>query len=152
MGTDTIDVNQLQRKYPHLAPLSLQNYTYSDVNVILGQDAFAAIRPIAYFDCEQPNTPVAVRLPIGWVLSGPMPSSTCLLSLCFKVNNSDLDLSEQILSWYEMNSFAAYKQVDLRSKSDQRALEMLKLPTCLDGERYSVGMLWADCQTIIFCP
>ena len=144
VGTDTIDVNQLQREYPHLAPLSLQNYTYSDVHVILGQDAFAAIRPIEYFDCEQPNTPVAVRLPIGWVLSGPMKSSTCLLSLCFKVNNSDFDLSEQIRSWYEMDSFAAYKQVDLRSQSDQRALEMLKSSTFFDGERYSVGMLWAE--------
>ena len=133
MVIDTIDVNQLQREYPHLAPLSLPNYTYSDVHVILGQDASAAIRPIEYFDCEQPNTPVAVRLLIGWVLSGPVPSSTYLLSLCFKVNNSDLDLSEQIRSWYEMDSFAAYKQVDLRSKSDQRALAMLKSSTCFDG-------------------
>ena len=75
VGTDTIDVELLKTKYPHLQPISLKKYSYADVEMILGQDVFHSIRPLEYFDSDRKNAPVAVRLPLGWVLSGPLPSS-----------------------------------------------------------------------------
>ena len=34
--------------------------------------------------CDSKYSPAAVRLPIGWLISGPSPSSSGFLSTCFK--------------------------------------------------------------------
>ena len=52
--------------------------------MILGQDVFHSIRPLEYFESDRRDTPIAVRLPLGWVLSGPLPSTSGLFSTCFK--------------------------------------------------------------------
>ena len=88
---------------------------------------------------------LAVRLPIGWVLSGPLPSSSSLVSTCFKANvEQDYELACQVKSWYDMESYGACKQVDPRSAADPRAQEILETTTFHNGQRYDVGMLWAD--------
>ena len=111
VGNDVIDVDNLKIIYPHLEPIPLSKYSYSNVEMILGQDVFHCIRPLEYFEADRPNTPIAVRLPLGWVLSGPLPSTTGLFSTCFKaVSSSENDsiLADQLSSWYDMESFGAY--------------------------------------------
>ena len=145
VGTDTIDVELLKTKYPHLQPISLKKYSYADVEMILGQDVFHSFRPLEYFDSDRKNAPVAVRLPLGWVLSGPLPSSSGLYSTCFKAvaSNKELDseLADQLRSWHDIESYGAYKQVDSRSAADARALEILEETTYHDGNRYHVGVV-----------
>ena len=46
VGIDTIDVELLKIKYPHLQLISLKKYSYADVEMILGQDVFPSIRPL----------------------------------------------------------------------------------------------------------
>ena len=112
--------------------------------MILGQDVYHAIRPLEYFSANEKRSTVAVRLLIGWVLSGPLPSSSCLTSTCFKVNiEHDNELASQVKSWYDIESFGANKQVDSKSAVDARAHEMLESTTIHNGLRYDVGMLWA---------
>ena len=43
-----------------------------------------------------------------------------------------------------MESYGAYKQVDPRSAADARTQEILETTTFHNGQRYDVGMLWAD--------
>ena len=103
VGNDIIDVDKLKTTYPHLEPIPLSKYSYSDVEMILGQDVFHCIRPLEYFEADRPNTPIAVRSPLGWVLSGPLPSTTGLFSTCFKAvasTENDSILAEQLRSWY----------------------------------------------------
>ena len=148
VGTDTIDVDRMKTKYPHLEPVPLHKYSYADVDMILGQDVFHFIRPLEYFDSDCKNAPVAVRLPLGWVLSGPLPATSGLFSTCFKAvtsnEDADSELVDQIRSWYDMESYGAMKQVDSRSAADARAEKILDETTYHDGSRYQVGMLWAD--------
>ena len=61
-------------------------YNYSDVEMILGQDVFRAIKPLEYYQGGNQNTPVAVRVPIGWVLSDPLPSPIGVRAATFKCN------------------------------------------------------------------
>ena len=82
VGTDTIDIDYLKTKYPHLEPISLNKYSYADVDMILGQDVFQFIRPLEYFESDSKNAPVTVRLPLGWVLSGPLSSTSGLFPTC----------------------------------------------------------------------
>ena len=148
VGSDVIDVAALKTKYPHLEPIALNKYSYADVDMILGQDVFHFIRPLEYFDSDRKNTPVAVRLPLGWVLSGPLPSTSGLFSTCFKAvtsnNDTDSELADQLRSWYDMESYGAFKQVDSRSAAVARAEKILEETTYHDGSRYQVGMLWAE--------
>ena len=143
-GSDIINVQALQETYPHLAVLDPVTYSHKDIEMILGQDVYPAIRPLEYFSANEMRSPVAVRLPIGWVLSGPLPSSSCLTSTCFKMNiEHDNELASQVKSWYDIESFGANKQVDFRSAADARAHEIFESTTIGNGLRYDVGMLWA---------
>ena len=86
VGSDVIDVKSMQESYPKLAILYPVKYSYGIIEMILGQDVYHAIRPLEYFAANKKCSLFAVRLPIGWVLSGPIPSSSCLVSRCFKAN------------------------------------------------------------------
>ena len=134
-----------------MQPISLKKYSYADVEMILGQDVFHLIRPLEYFDSDRKNAPVAVRLPLGWVLSGPLTSCSGLYATCFKAvaSNKELDseLADQLRSWYDIESYGAYKQEDSRSADDARALEIHEETTYHDGNRYHVRMLWAEADS-----
>ena len=112
--------------------------------MILGQDVYHAIRSLKYFAADEKCSPFAFRLPIGWVLSDPIPSSSNLVSTCFKANvEQDYELACQIKSWYDMVLYGVYKQVDPASAADACAQEIFET-TFHNGQRYDVGMLWAD--------
>ena len=89
VGSDINNVQALQETYPHLAVLDPVTYSYKDIEMILGQDVYHAIRRLENFSANEKRLPVAVRLPIGWVLSGPLTFSSCLTSTCFKVNTEN---------------------------------------------------------------
>ena len=48
------------------------------------------------------------------------------------------------MSWYDMESYGPYKQVDPRSAADARANKIFVTTTLHYGQKYDVGMLWAD--------
>ena len=117
VGSDIINVQALQKTYPHLAVLDPVTYSYKDIE-ILGQDA---ILLLDYFSADEKRSPIAVLLPIGWVLSGPLPSSWCLTSACCKVNiEHDKELASRKKSRYDIESFEASNQVDPRSAADAK--------------------------------
>ena len=145
VGSDIVDVKSVQETYQHLAVLDPVRYSYGEIEMILGQDVYHAIRPLEYFSADEKCSPFAVRLPICWVLSGPFPSSLSLISTCFKANiEQDFELACQVKSWYDIESYGAFKQVEPRSLSDARAQEILETTTFNNGQRYDLGMLWAD--------
>ena len=147
--TKVNDVESLKVEYPHLQPIPLKKHIYGDVEMILGQDTFPCIHPLEYSETDRKNTPIAVRLPLGWVLSGPLPSNWCLFWTCFKAvtqREADSKLVDQNRSWYDIESNGAYKQVDPCSAADARAEKILQETIYHDGSRYNVGMLRADDQ------
>ena len=144
VGSETIDVTILQDRFPHLQPIKPIVYNYSDVEMIFGQDVFHAIKHLEYFQGRNQNTPVAVRMPIGWVLSGPLPSPCGVRATTFRCNVEDVAIIDQLKKWYELESSGTFKQADPRSSVDKRAQKNLDSTTIHDGSRYVVGMLWVD--------
>ena len=142
--SETIDVPILQDRFPHLQPIKRIVYNYSDVEMILGQDVFHAIKPLEYFQGRNQNTIVAVRMPIGWVLSGPLPSPIGVRATTFKCNVEEVALADQVKNWYKLESYGTFKQADPRSSADKPAQKILDSTTIHDGSRYVVGMLCAD--------
>ena len=95
----------------------------------------------------------AVRLPIGWVPSGPLPSSSGLVSTCFKANFAqDFELASQVKSWYDMESYGALKQIDPRSAAVAPVLDILDNTTVQNGKSTmleSCGLkITSNCPTI----
>ena len=125
VGSDEIDLEALKRRFPHLSVVPGNRISYSDVELILGQDIYEAIRPIEYVKPTGKNVPMAVLLPIGWVTSGPVDSTTAFLSSMFKVSctTTDQDLTEEVRRWYDIESFGTLKDVTPRSKADAKATE-----------------------------
>ena len=144
IGSDSIIIPELPEKYPQLAPIKPIHYKYEAVEIIIGQDFYHAIRRVEYLLGKDSISPCVVRLPIGWVLSGPLPPSFKSNSSCFKCILEDMSLAGQIETWYELDSYGAFKQVDVRATAHKRALSVLKNDTFHDGERYIVPMLWND--------
>ena len=81
VGSDIIDVKSMQETYPHLAILDPVRYRYGNIGMILGQDVYHAIRPLECCEADEKCSPFAVRLPLGWVLSGPLLSSSSSLNV-----------------------------------------------------------------------
>ena len=121
------------------------------MKLILGQDAYEAIRPLEYFTVRRTkDTPLAVRHALGWVLSGPVPSTVACPSTCFTATSEQNDeLAQVIKSWYDLESYGTYKTVDSKSQADARAMDILESTTFCDGVRYHVGMLWADSHSTL---
>ena len=137
VGRDFINVAALKSKYPHLDTVPGTQIQYSSVSMILGQDAYEAIRPIEYFvSSTDISSPVAVRLPIGWVFSGPLPSTSNLSASCFEASSEeDSTLAREVKLWFDMETFGAVKNVDPSSAKESRAKEILHSTTFHDGKK-----------------
>ena len=48
VGSDIIDNTTLQEEYPNLSVLPNKTYDYANVEMIIGQYAYRAVRPIEY--------------------------------------------------------------------------------------------------------
>ena len=59
VGSDIIDVKSKQETYPHLAVLDPVKYSYGNIEMILGQDVYHAIRPLEYFAADEKCPPFA---------------------------------------------------------------------------------------------
>ena len=95
--------------------------------MILGQDVFHAIKPLEYFQGGNQNTSVAVRMLIGCILSGPLPSPFGVRVTIFKCKNENVALADQVRKWYELESYGTFEQADPRSAPDKSAQNFLIL-------------------------
>ena len=142
VGSDIINVKSMQETYPHLAVLDPVKYSYGNIEMILGQDVYHAIRRVL---CSRRKV-LTVRCSLAHRLGFKRPTSSIssLVSTFFKANvEQDYELACQVKSWYDMESYGAYKQVDPRYAADARALKILETTTIHNGQRNDVGMLWA---------
>ena len=57
IGSELISIADLQNKYPQLAPIEPTQYTYEDVEIIIGQEYYHAVRPIEFILGDDKNSP-----------------------------------------------------------------------------------------------
>ena len=111
--------------------------------MVIGQDFYHHILSLDYIHDADRKTPMAICLPVGFVLSGPLPSPSGLKPTSFKCNAENVEFVSQGKRSYELEIYGTYKQADARSAADQRAHNLLESTKYHDGGRYWVGMLWA---------
>ena len=75
ISSDILNVQALQRPYPDLAVLDMVIYSYKDLEMILVQDVYHAMRPLENF-CRGEAFTRCRTLTNGLVLNGPLLSSS----------------------------------------------------------------------------
>ena len=128
VGSETIDVPILQDRFPHLQPVEPIVYNYSDVEIILGQDVFHAIKAFRIPTRRKSKKLVAFRIPFGWVLSGPLPSLIGVRATTFKCNVEDVALADQVKKWFKLESYGSFKQAVPRAAAEKHSQKFLTLP------------------------
>ena len=63
VGADVINIKALHETYPHLADLDPVKYCYANIEMILGQDVYHAIRPLEYFAADKSARPLLLAYP-----------------------------------------------------------------------------------------
>ena len=145
-GNRTYNLKKLKETYPHLSVLRESTINLGEVKVILGQDCYHLHRAIDYRKCGNAK-PWAVRTKLGWMLSGPLPQQETAKLATESLVAAEVDpLADQVKTWWSMESYAFNCSASGRSKEDDKALEMLKVTTKFDGERYEVGLLWKNAK------
>ena len=122
-----------------------------EVKVILGQDAYSLMRPLEYKYCGN-NYPWAVKVPLGWTLSGPVPNSERTES-SFLSNDSqeNQELTEIGRKWWEIESYGTTFQVNSRTLEDKKSLEILEKITLKLPGRFQVQMLFTGKEQKLDC-
>ena len=89
--------------YQHLASIDPVRYSYGDIEMILEQDVYHAIRLLEYVRADEKLSSFTVRLPISWVLNGSLSSCSSSVLTCFKANiEKDYELACQVMSLYDI--------------------------------------------------
>ena len=142
IGTSVYNVQEMKEKYPYLKCVGFKQIDLKKVAIILGQNAYELIRPVEYKNGGE-NKPWAIKLPLGWTVSGPVPINQLKLSAaCHVANNDDMKLAEVVKKWWDMESYGTLKVADKRTKDDKLATEILNSTIKFNGERYEFGLLW----------
>ena len=142
IGPSVYNVQEMKEKYPYLKCVGFKQIDLKKVATILGQNAYELIRPVEYKNGGE-NKQWAIKLPLGWTVSGPVPINHLKLSAACPVDNDDdMKLAEVVKKWWDMESYGTLKVADKRTKEDKLATEFLNSTIKFNGERYEVGLLW----------
>ena len=71
-GSNRISHPELWEKSPKMVPPKPTHYKYEEVKINIGPDIEHAKGPVEYLLGEESNPACVVRLPTGWVVSGPL--------------------------------------------------------------------------------
>ena len=144
VGENKYDFKTLKQEYDYLSNFPDIEISMKDVKVILGQDAYHLIRPLEYKSGEK-SQPWAIKTALGWTVSGALPKNeTSHLSVSCNLSIASDPLSEQMKKWWDMQTYSSVCNVTGKSKEEKRALSLLEKTTRHNGQRYEIGILWAE--------
>ena len=104
VGKEDCDLRPLKRNYGYLSCIRQNTIRLSEVKVLLGQDAFPLICTVA-FKNGGANTLWAVKLPVAWALSEPLPTSE--KAHCYSVCNmsKNEEMTAVMKHWWGLESY-----------------------------------------------
>ena len=78
------------------------------------------------------------------VVSGPLPAKQAATLATAATSVSEDKLANQLIKWWDSESYASNCDVTGHSKDEKRAINTLEQTTRFTGERYEVGLLWRE--------
>ena len=135
----------LQSSYHHLKDIPLPNLHDTNVGILIGADM-----PHLFIQGDHrigpSNQPVAVKLPLGWVVMGGKGSSHYMNTNFLTSSSDNENLLQCLKKFWEIDSYSTVPKSDttLLSDAEQRSIQILQSTTKKVNGRYEVGLLWKD--------
>ena len=135
--------------YDHLRDLDLEdsigNGEVVNFDILIGLDHYWNV--VSGEVVRGSNGPTAVYSKLGWLLSGPVESSsttlvTHVLTSGVKVGQQKVELNEQLRRFWELESFGI-------EEKESTLYDQFKTNVSFDGTRYQVVLPWRDHVTTI---
>jgi hypothetical protein len=144
LPAQAVNIEELQRKFPHLKGLPLKDIGEERPTILLGSDNFRLIAPRIIQEGRGP-LPVATKCRLGWSLVGATARTGGVtqfgVHLC---KESDAALHRLVKDSFSTDSFGVEVMDEQpRSKEDKRATAILASTTVrVRSYRYETGLLW----------
>ena len=126
LGYQIIDLQGL--KDPHLRSLPNHSYNLNEVQNS-GQDCYDIHHQLEFKKSDDRTAPCAVKLKIGWALSGLLPAKQA--ATLAQQQLSEDKLASQLSKWWDIESNC---NVVGHSKDEQRTINTLEQTTRFTGE------------------
>ncbi|XP_055584725.1 uncharacterized protein LOC129737589 [Uranotaenia lowii] len=143
----TLDVAELSTKYGHLRGLPVQSYENVRPRILIGiKHAYVSL--VRKSREGKPHEPICIKTHLGWsIYGGGIDGEVSMVHHVLHVgeekNHSECSLDQAVKNFFDLENMGITKSNDIvRSKDDQRALELLNEMTHFNGERYETGLLW----------
>ncbi|XP_053691452.1 uncharacterized protein LOC128739970 [Sabethes cyaneus] len=152
----SLDVEQLQSEYRYLKGIPVQSYSGVRPRLLIGvQHAYATL--VRKSREGKVGQPIAINTNLGWTIYGgaPQGQSVSMLHYVYHVNTCvndterlDDGLDRAVKEYFSIESLGVtYPNKEIRSRDDERAMQLLHDLTQFNGERYETGLLWRNVDT-----
>ncbi|XP_065197638.1 uncharacterized protein LOC135829160 [Sycon ciliatum] len=143
LPTQSINPQRL-KNCPHLEGLELPTLSCAKPRLLIGQDNYSLIAPRVIAE-GPPNAPVATQTKLGWVVHGKTIADRCRIDegVVLSTWGLDSDLHDLVQQSFALDSLGV-KPAKIRSKADDRALQLLDTLTTRTGRRWQTGLLWRE--------
>lgn len=143
-------------KYPYLKDVPFVGYDNAIPGIMIGSDMpkfGTQLQVIESKDVENDtfNGPMASKSRLGWSVHGPRNGSTMnelvnahQFEVCSHHNELDNEIHQRVKEYFSVENFGvqANTALNLQSKENERALQMLNQLTRKVNDRYETGLLW----------
>ncbi|XP_052901587.1 uncharacterized protein LOC128309254 [Anopheles moucheti] len=158
LPTQSLDMDQFGAKYVHLSSLPIPSFSAAAPRILLGMDNYHLTRPLKTVE-GLIDEPVATKTRLGWVVSGLCSSSgrypivretisSHRAQLC-ECRDIEIRIDNALKGSFALEAPRGVVNDVIRSKEDERALELLAKHTNLVEGRYSTGLLWRYNDTVL---
>ncbi|XP_055641601.1 uncharacterized protein LOC129778611 [Toxorhynchites rutilus septentrionalis] len=146
LPSQTFRMEEAVKQFGRLKQLPIKSYKNAVPRLLIGLDNLNLSVPLKSREGKGEG-PVAVKTRLGWCVYGKQSlgvANQYNLHVCECSSNKDLQ--DAVKQLYELEEVGV-GNVTLRSKEEQRALDLLEQTTVRVGEKFETGLLWKDDHT-----
>ncbi|XP_055591483.1 uncharacterized protein LOC129743473 [Uranotaenia lowii] len=144
-----LDSDELKERFDYLQKIELPNYTAAAPKLLIGINNIHLIAPLESRIGEA-GEPVAIRCKLGWTIYGPRDGAVASVQFiglhhcgCDACCKPDQEMNNALKEFFQLEA-VGISPVNLKSKEDKRAREILERTTKRIGNRFETGLLWAE--------
>lgn len=154
LPTQSINVEELVRRYPHLKNIPLASYNNAVPRILIGLNNWKLGVPLKIKEGQEPE-PIAAKTRLGWTVCGPIEavevkssyassnSSFPNMQMCECQHESDNVIHQTIKNYFAFDSLGVTtKSYNNESNDDLRARQIMETTVRYINSRYEIGLLW----------
>jgi len=143
----SMDYENLKSRWTHLSAVDMDSMTNVKPQLLIGQDHCHLIIPREVIE-GPPNAPVLSKSLLGWSIHGNVAALKDRIDeqvLLHTWESKDRELHELVKDSFRTDNFGVIPpRKPLRSKEEERAINLLENTTKRIDERWETGLLWRN--------